>query len=159
MPEMESDAHLGPELASNPDDDMYSDIEAEKRRNMQDAKDLDSQLIYPYGSSHYGIHSREQSLAQLQHDIDNPDPIDNSAISMLLAGEGLGGMKDECLSEDGRTNDSDITTNPSAPASPIINKFPGTISHGHQMSNSSNVWAAEQKAAAAAASKPKLPKL
>jgi len=160
MPSVETDVHIGPELASNPDDDV-SDIEAEKQQNKQEARkreDSIEQNVYEVDQSqplpqqfmpqsHYAVHahSRDQSLSQMQHDYDTADPIQNSAMSMLMAGEGLGRGDhhlDELLSEDGRTNISDIVTNPSESPSPR-RTFSTTTSHGHHMSNNSNIWASE----------------
>ncbi|KAA8913525.1 hypothetical protein FN846DRAFT_886579 [Sphaerosporella brunnea] len=172
MPSVENDVHNGPELASNPDDDV-SDIEMEKQKNMQEAKVRDDDADYP--PNHYATevqplpqkfmpqsqyvhpHSREQSLSQLQHEYDTMDPVQNSAMSMLMAGEGLGGGADELLSEDGRTNISDIVTNPSEPPSPR-RKFSTTTNHTHHMSNTSNAWISEAPHAVSttsSASKPK----
>ena len=176
MPDVEVDVHTGPELASNPDDDHLSDIETERQIKKQEARnradsfehsqaayDIDEQFMPQSQYAAVHPHSREQSLGQLQHDYDSADPIQNSAISMLMAGDGLGGRDhhrlDEVLSEDGRTNVSDIVTNPSEPPSPRPTF--SSASHGHHLSNSSsNVWASEHTKNApsttSSASKPKL---
>jgi hypothetical protein len=161
MPDVETDVHNGPELASNPDDDV-SDIEMEKQKNMQEANAREDNTEYApnhYAAevqplpqqfmpqSHYAHpHSREHSLSQLQHEFDAVDPVENSAMSMLMAGEGLGsggdqGVQDELLSEDGRTNISDIVTNPSEPPSPR-RKFSTATTHTHR-SNTSSAWVSE----------------
>ncbi|KAF8537253.1 hypothetical protein BDD12DRAFT_238827 [Trichophaea hybrida] len=158
MPSIETDVHIGPELASNPDDDDVSDIEAEKQKNKQEAQKREDSIEHAQNGyevdqfmpqSHYAVHphSRDQSLSQMQHDYDSADPIQNSAISMLMAADGLGRGDhhlDELLSEDGRTNISDIVTNPSESPSPR-RTFSTTTSHSHHISNNSNsnVWASE----------------
>ncbi|KAI5795151.1 hypothetical protein EDC01DRAFT_615463 [Geopyxis carbonaria] len=167
MPNVETDVHNGPELTSDPEDDISND-KVEKQKNIQQAHDRQKSLEFisaPYNTdqnvqlqmpdiqpdfqqymphTQYALpHSREQSLSQRQHEYDSTDPIQNSAMSMLLAGEGLGGsnhhLGDELLSEDGRTNISDIVTNPSEPPSPK-RKFSTTTSHAHGLSNNSNTW-------------------
>lgn len=182
MPSVEVDVHLGPELASNPDDDL-SDIATERQMNKQGVRkredkiehtqtayepDQQQQQQFMPQSQYTAVHphSREQSLSQqqLQHDYDSADPIQNSAISMLMAGDGLGGggrdhRLDEVLSEDGRTNVSDIVTNPSEPPSP--RRTFSSASHGHHLSNTSIVWGSEHTMNApgsttSSASKPKL---
>jgi hypothetical protein len=190
MPSIETDVHNGPELASNPDDDP-SELEVEQT---EEAKAIDASSDYinmPFNPEHTQLqrpdvqqqtlppefmpqsqyahpHSREQSLSQLQHDFDDADPVQHSAMSMLMVGDGLGSgghhhrqtsIHDELLSEDGRTNISDIVTNPSEPPSPR-GKFSASASHVHQNSNNSNVWAAEHtknvpSSATSSASKPK----
>jgi len=166
MPNVEMDVHNGPELASNPDDDVMSDIEAEKQKNVHEAHVRDGSVEYPQGLYNVDLsplprpfvpqgqfpipHTREQSLSQVQHEYENIDPIQNSAMSMMMAGEDLSGggrntvagIHDEPLSEDGRTNISDIVTNPSEPSSPG-RRFSNTANHTHHMSSTSNAWTAD----------------
>ena len=175
MPNLETDVHIGAELASNPDDDVTDpETEANERKEaamggdnsinnkqplmpLQDAKPLNqyynqhgrdsSQHLPP--SNHF-LNSRtpaDSLQAQLQHDYDSPDPIQHSAMAMLIAGDDLHPngvlgslvMGDEHLSEDARTNPSDILTNPSVPNSPR-RKFSVTAAdqHAHHLSNGSN---------------------
>lgn len=167
MPGVENDVHNGPELRSNPDEDV-SDVETERRQNQQAARERVQSIEMggqQYGNtaslsmpetqipSHqyipqqqYQPHSRDTSLSHMQHQFDAADPREHSAMSMLLAGTGMGaggivsgrvGVLDEHLSEDGRTNISDIVTNPSEPPSPRP-KY--TATHMHNMSNNSNAW-------------------
>jgi hypothetical protein len=146
MPGVETDVHNGPELASNPDDDL-SDEEVEKQKNRLEVADRTEDLARPYIplTQYARPHSRSHSLSQRQHDYDTTDPVQNSAMSMLMAGEGIGaghhraGMIDELLSEDGRTNISDTVTNPSEPD----RTFSQTTSHGQQLSNTSNAWVSD----------------
>ncbi|KAI5857982.1 hypothetical protein BZA05DRAFT_441265 [Tricharina praecox] len=166
MPNVEMDVHNGPELASNPDDDVMSDVEAEKQNNIHEAHVRGGSVEYPQGPYNVDLaplhpsyvpqtqfpvpHSREQSLSQMQHEHETIDPIQNSAMSMMMIGEGMGGgnrnpvaaIHDELLSEDGRTNISDIVTNPSEPSSPE-RRFSNTASHAHHMSNTSATWTAD----------------
>lgn len=149
MPGIENDVHNGPELLSNPEDDI-PDVETERRQNRQAARERTQSIgingsqydINPlpmsgsqYMPQSYQPHSRDTSLSQL-HQYD--DPIENSALSMLMGPRlsGRVGMLDELLSEGGRTNPSDINTNPSEPSSPR----PKYTSHMHNLSNNSNAW-------------------
>ena len=106
------------------------------------------------GSQHFlpanhFLHSRptaDSIQAQLQHDYDSRGPIQHPSM-ILVAGDNLllnGGpvplrMSDDLLSEDARTNISEIETNPSAPPSPR-RKFSVTAvgNHSHHISSSSN---------------------
>lgn len=200
MPRMETDVHIGPEVASNPDEDISD--EEEKRRNKQQFEEMEKRVEYPqpeysqteypqseypqseyqkpdyqqaqYSSSYpsqpvmhqYAAqqfphpHSREHSLSQMQADYDAADPIQNSAMQMLMAGDGLSGAgrlrpgmhPEDLLSEDGRTNisdpeveertavrDEEELTNPSEGELPA-RKY-STFSHGQHNSNASNHWA------------------
>lgn len=167
MPNVEQDVHNGPELLSNPDEDV-SDVETERRQNQQVARERTQSIVgmgtqylddnntsmsisesqiptHPYIPQQQYPHSRDTSLSRMQLQYDATDPRENSAMSMLMAGSGLGGSRlvggrgglDELLSEDDRTNLSDIVTNPSEPPSPRP-KY--TSSHMHNMSNNSNAW-------------------
>ncbi|TGZ76737.1 hypothetical protein EX30DRAFT_375271 [Ascodesmis nigricans] len=162
MPSVENDVHNGPELMSNPDDDV-SDEDEEKRKNKQEA--LSRQQTMEFGQNEfttdqYAPHSRHQSLAQRQMGFDENDPIQHSAMSMLMAGEGLGdnaGMNvirdEDALSDAARTNISDILTNPSVPASPN-RKYSTTGTPSHSGSN----WLPEHTSTANSGSAPAKPK-
>jgi hypothetical protein len=153
MPCVENDVHNGPELLSNPEDDV-PDVETERQHNRQAARErtqsigmngqqYDSNSLPMSGSQYipqsYQPHSRDTSLSHIQYDA--IDPRENSALSMLMGtgigtGSRRGGMLDEILSEGGRTNPSDINTNPSEPSSPR----PKYTSHMRDISNNSNAW-------------------
>lgn len=167
MPNVENDVHNGPELLSGPEEGV-SDVETERRQNHQAVRER-TQSIVGMGAQYLGDniasmsethsyipqqqyqpHSRDTSLSHIhQQQYDSTDPRENSAMAMLMAGDGLGAGShlgtggigarsgfDELLSEDGRTNISDIMTNPSVPPSPRL-KY---NSHMHNMSNNSNAW-------------------
>lgn len=153
MPGVENDVHNGPELLSNPEDDVL-DVETERQHNRQAARErtqsigmngqqYDSNSLPMSGSQYitqsYQPHSRDTSLSHIHYDA--IDPRENSALSMLMGpgigtGSRRGVMLDEYLSEGGRTNPSDINTNPSEPSSPR----PKYTSHMHNISNTSNAW-------------------
>lgn len=174
MPNLETDVHIGAELASNPDDDVTDpETDANEQREVAMGSDdsINSKPAVPLQSAkplnqYYNLHSRDSSQhflppshflnsrtpadsiqAQLQHDYDSPDPVQHSAMAMLIAGDELHhngvlgslGMGDERLSEDARTNISDILTNPSEPNSPR-REFSITAvgQHTHHLSNGSN---------------------
>ncbi|KAG0129987.1 hypothetical protein HOY82DRAFT_392194 [Tuber indicum] len=115
IPHVEHDVHNGPELRSNPDDDV-SDEETEKVQNkraalardreiqagvkrytcddnaaplpMLEAQVSDSQNFNP---QEYPLpHSRGNSLNQMQHDYDMNNPRQSSALAMLMSGAGIG---------------------------------------------------------------------
>ncbi|RPA97677.1 hypothetical protein L873DRAFT_1790829 [Choiromyces venosus 120613-1] len=182
IPHVEHDVHNGPELRSNPDDDV-SDEETEKVRNKKAALARDRELqtgikrhtyedntaslpmpeaqvpeSQSYSPQEYPLpHSRGNSLNQMQHDYDINDPRQNSALAIIMSG--IPGPRrsepnmfsplypgNETLSEDGRTNLSEVLTNPSVPTSPI-RKFSNpttttshTNTHTHQISSNSNAW-------------------
>ncbi|KAF8429732.1 hypothetical protein EV426DRAFT_527066, partial [Tirmania nivea] len=176
MPNLETDVHIGAELASSPNDDVTDpESEANERKEAAMGGDNSSinniQPVMPLQDAksfnqYYNPHSQDSSQnflppnhflnsrtsansiqAQIQHDYDSPDPIQHSAMAMLIAGDDLHhngvlsslGMGDEHLSEDARTNISDILTNPSVPNSPR-RKFSVTAvgQHTHHLSNGSN---------------------
>lgn len=144
MPCVENDVHNGPELLSNPEDDV-PDVETERQHNRQAARErtqsigmngqqYDSNSLPMSGSQYipqsYQPHSRDTSLSHIHYDA--IDPRENSALSMLM------GALDDPLSEGGCTNLSDINTNPSEPSSPRP-KY--STSHMHNISNTSaNAW-------------------
>lgn len=167
IPNVENDVHNGPELLSGAEEGV-SDVETERRQNQQAARER-TQSIVGMGAQYLGdnivsmseghyipqqqYHSRDTSLShmQQQQQYDATDPRENSAMAMLMAGDGLGagshlgtggiggrGGFEELLSEDGRTNISDTLTNPSAPPSPRPRYTQS--SHIHNISNSSNAW-------------------
>lgn len=169
MPNVENDVHNGPELLSGPEEGV-SDVETERRHNHHAARERTQSIVgmgaqylgdniasismsetHPYiPQQQYQPHSRDTSLSHMQQRrCDSTDPRENSAMAMLMAGDGLGAGShlgtggigrsgfDELLSEDGRTNISDIMTNPSVPPSPRP-KY--SQSHMHNMSNNSNAW-------------------
>ncbi|KAI5841376.1 hypothetical protein DFP73DRAFT_120596 [Morchella snyderi] len=147
IPCVENDVHNGPELPANPEDDV-PDVETERQHNRQAARErtqsigmngqqYNSSSLPMSGSQYiplsYQPHSRDTSHSHI-HPFDTIDPTENSPLSMLM-GTGIG-MLDEVLSEGGRTNPSDINTNPSEPSSPR----PKYTSHMHNISSNSNAW-------------------
>lgn len=176
IPNVENDVHNGPELLSGAEEGV-SDVETERRQNQQVARErtqsivgmgaqyLSGDITMSMSETHSYIpqqqypHSRDTSLShmQQQQQYDSADPRENSAMAMLMAGDGLGVPShlgaggigrsgfDELLSEDGRTNISDIMTNPSVPPSPRPRY---SQSHMHNMSNNSNAWMSDTSKAA-----------
>lgn len=177
MPNVENDVHNGPELLPGAEEGV-SDVETERRQNQQAARERTQSIVgmgaqylgdniamsmsetHSYIPQQYQPHSRDTSLShmqQQQQQYDSTDPRENSAMAMLMAGDGLGAGShlgtgiggrngfDELLSEDGRTNISDIMTNPSVPPSPRPRY---AQSHMHNMSNNSNACMSDTSRAA-----------
>jgi len=114
IPHVEHDVHNGPELRSNPDDDV-SDEETEKVQNKKAALARDRELqtgikrhayedntvslpmpeaqvpgSQNFGPQEYPLPHRGNSLSQMQHDYDINDPRQNSALAMIMSGAGIG---------------------------------------------------------------------
>ncbi|KAG0639740.1 hypothetical protein HOY80DRAFT_66938 [Tuber brumale] len=115
IPHVEHDVHNGPELRSNPDDDV-SDEETEKVQNKRAALARDRELqaavkrytcednaaplpmleaqvseSQNFNPQEYPLpHSRGNSLNQMQHDYDMNDPRQSSALAMIMSGAGIG---------------------------------------------------------------------
>lgn len=171
IPRIEHDVHNGPELRSNPDDDV-SDEEAEKNLNLKVALERERDLeavrhqSYPeetatlampevevpgsrhYVSQQYNLPRRENSLGHIQHDHATADSRSHSAMPISYQRFSLKyDQPPDWLSEGARTNisEEEVITNPSQPPSPQRDFANPTNSnsHAHHMSNNSNAWTSD----------------
>lgn len=131
MPAVEVDVHNGPEL----EDDNDADKQNELPEKDVFQTDPNTPLHMPDAPEGHAQFMAQNKYAD-QHDFDQNDPVEHSAMSMLMAGQGLPNSSmmhsnDDHMSEGGRTNISDIVTNPSEPPSPGRRFSNAASSHGH----------------------------